>query len=535
MTLFGTQKRKRWQVASRRVSESREDQLLRQQKFSNTLMRSCIILASIVFIEFMVIEGWLTNPALRILGPQTAAFALMIALVNVLGWIGLMQIFPETIDQVASFHRLIAILTAYVIIAKLLFLCGFPHLLAPMPLLAITATLMYSKHFAVYIVAGFSLLTGFMSAADMPTPAAAAGGAAGQCPLLDVPLTVALLLGGVGSVVATGRIRAQSQPVTIGFFAGLIHVAVISICNLLAGRVLEGASEGTPFWLLPIAFDPICGFGNGFLCGVTVTCLLPALERFFDVVTERRLRELADLSNELLRTFALRAPGSFTHSQNVANLASEAATAIGADALLTRVGAYYHDIGKLYKPEYFVENLPPGGVNPHDRLSPEMSRLVITSHVKDGLAIADDENLPPRVAAMIPMHHGTTVIQYFFQRAKEQAEAGGREDLDIELYRYPGPKPTFKEAAILMLADVVEAASRTVAEPTPPRLKDLIHAAVMKRLLDGELDDSEVTMRDLTRIEESFLRTLSTQIFHGRIPYPKTKERTRKTRTTQAE
>ncbi|HAK94865.1 MAG TPA: hypothetical protein DCM87_07635 [Planctomycetes bacterium] len=521
---LGTQRRKRWQRLSLGKLESREDQLLRQQKFSNTLSRSCIILAFILLVEFLVLEGWLRTPALRGLGLQTAALVLMVALVNVLGWIGLMQIFPQAIDAVASFHRLVGILVAYMLLAKFVFLFGFPHLLAPMPLLAITATLMYSKHLAVYLVAGFSLFTGFMSAVDLIPPPAGDAAAAPFFLPLDVPLTLALLLGGIGAVIATGRIRAQSQPITIGFFAGLLHVVVVSVCNLLAGRALEGLDAGEPFWRLPLVFDSLCGLANGFICGVAVTCLLPTLEYLFDVVTERRLRELADLSNELLRTFALRAPGSFTHAQNVAYLASEAAVAIGADALLTRVGAYYHDIGKLYKPEYFVENLSPGSPNPHDRLSPEMSRLVITSHVKDGLAIAEEENLPPKVAAMIPMHHGTTVIQYFYLRAKSQAEAGGREDLDIELYRYPGPKPTFKEAAILMLADLVEATSRTVAEPTPPRLKDMIHSGILKRLQDGELDDSEITMRELSRIEESFLRTLSTQIFHGRIPYPKTKE-----------
>ncbi len=521
---LGTQRRKRWQQLALGKTESREDQLLRQQKFSNTLSRSCIILAFILLVEFLVLEGWLRTPALSGLGPQTAVLALMIALVNVLGWLGLTQIFPRAIDGVASFHRLVGILAGYMLLAKLVFLFGLPHLLAPMPLLAITATLMYSKHLAVYLVAGCSLFTGFMSAVDLLPPLADPAAAAPPFAPLEVTLTLALLLGGIGVVITTGRIRAQSQPITIGIFAGLLHVAVVTICNLFAGRITEGLDAGESIWRIPLVFDSLCGLTNGLACGVAATGLLPTLERLFDVVTERRLRELADLSNELLRTFALRAPGSFTHSQNVAYLASEAAAAIGADALLTRVGAYYHDIGKLYKPEYFVENLSPGSPNPHDRLSPEMSRLVITSHVKDGLAIAEEENLPPKVAAMIPMHHGTTVIQYFYLRAKSQAEAGGREDIDIELYRYPGPKPTFKEAAILMLADFVEAASRTVAEPTPPRLKDMIHNGILTRLQDGELDDSEITLRELSRIEESFLRTLSTQIFHGRIPYPKSKE-----------
>ena len=306
---------------------------------------------------------------------------------------------------------------------------------------------------------------------------------------------------------------------------GLAAAAVIALNDFV------GASPPYPESYL----RPLFGFSNALMCGVIMTSILPALEHVFDIVTERRLRELADLSNELLKTFAMRAPGSFTHSQNVAHLASEAAAAIGADPLLARVGAYYHDIGKIFKPEYFVENTT-GGVNPHDRLSPEMSRLVIVSHVKDGLGIAEEEGLPPKVAAMIPMHHGTTVVTYFYRKAKDQADVGGRHDTDMESYRYPGPKPTFKEAGILMLADAVEAASRTVAEPTAPRLKSLVHELIFKRLREGELNDSELTMRDLWKIEESFLRTLSTQIFHGRIPYPKDpKESGENSRTRNAD
>jgi len=231
-------------------------------------------------------------------------------------------------------------------------------------------------------------------------------------------------------------------------------------------------------------------------------------------VTERRLLAFHDPSNQLLTVLRTQAPGTHTHSLRVADLASAAAEAIGADPLLSRVGAYYHDIGKLTKPEYFVENRD-SGFSIHDRLRPSMSKLIIISHVKEGVELAEEAKLPQKIVDMIPMHHGTTVVEYFFHKAKTEGDAS---EPEVE-YRYPGPRPRFREAGILMLADGVEATAKTIAEPNPSRFRDMVHGQMLKRLLDHQLDECDLTMRDLTRIEDSFVRTL-TFMYHGRIRYP---------------
>jgi putative nucleotidyltransferase with HDIG domain len=187
-----------------------------------------------------------------------------------------------------------------------------------------------------------------------------------------------------------------------------------------------------------------------------------------------------------------------------------------ADPLLCQVGAYYHDIGKIVKPEYFVENMGENrGI--HERLRPSMSKLIIISHVKEGIELAREDGLPDRIIDMIPMHHGTTVVEYFFHKARELSEGGSHES-EAE-YRYPGPKPRFKEAGILMLADTMEAVAKTIQEPSHARFQGMAHEIIQKRMLDGQLDECNLTMRDLNRIEESFARTL-TNMYHARIRYP---------------
>jgi hypothetical protein len=248
-----------------------------------------------------------------------------------------------------------------------------------------------------------------------------------------------------------------------------------------------------------------------------VTSLLPAIEGFFEIMTERRLLDLADPSNDLLRVLRERAPGTYQHTLGVAQIASNAAEAIGADRLLAEVGAYYHDIGKIFKPEYFVENMGEDKTI-HERLRPSMSKMVIISHVKDGIELGREAGLPERIVDMIPMHHGTTVVEYFFQKARR--ETGEEDEGPVETeYRYPGSKPRFREAGILMLSDMVEAIAKTETEPNPSRFRTMVHDQILKRLLDGQLDESDLTLNDLRVIEDSFVRTLTT-MYHGRIRYP---------------
>jgi hypothetical protein len=259
------------------------------------------------------------------------------------------------------------------------------------------------------------------------------------------------------------------------------------------------------------------GLINGIAAGVLITSALPFLEKWFDVLTEIRLMELSDTHRPLLNEFSLLAPGSFQHSLMVGQLAEEAASSIGANGLLCRVGALYHDIGKMMKPGYFVENMQ-GGENIHDRLSPEMSRLIIIAHVKDGMRIAEEEHLPMPIVDMIPMHHGTSVVEFFFQKRAQQVDEQ-EADRTREAFRYPGPKPTFREAGILMLADGVEASSRTLSDPTPTRVRQHVKNIIQARSLEEQLDECELTMSDLHRIEDAFVRVLSA-IHHGRVKYP---------------
>ncbi len=245
--------------------------------------------------------------------------------------------------------------------------------------------------------------------------------------------------------------------------------------------------------------------------------LLWVFERAFDVTTDLTLLELSDTNRPLLKEVSLRAPGTFNHSLQVANLAEAAADAVGANALLTRVGALYHDIGKMLKPEYFVENQRPGD-NPHDHLKPRMSALIIASHVKEGLEMGRQYRLPQRVLRFIPMHHGTTRIEYFYRKAIDQR---GPEEAPVQEseFRYPGPQPDSKETGILMLADSVEAASRSLSEPTHKRLETLIDMIFKARIEDGQLDQTLLTFRDLSVIKETFL-SLLVGIYHVRVKYP---------------
>ncbi len=265
----------------------------------------------------------------------------------------------------------------------------------------------------------------------------------------------------------------------------------------------------------------LCGYGlfNGFICTILTIGLLPIFESVFDVTTDITLLELSDLNHPLLKRLSLEAPGTYHHSIIVGNLAEAGAKAIGANTLLARVGAYYHDIGKVEKPEYFVENQM-GAKSKHEKLTPSMSALILESHVKEGAEMAEEVNLPQAVIDFIRQHHGTTVMSYFYNKALEQ---GAGQDLKDE-YRYPGPKPRSKETAVVMLADAVEAAARTLEDPKPARIKSLIKKIIESKLQAGELSDSDLTFKELSAVEQAFLPVLIS-IFHPRVEYPEPAEK----------
>ncbi|MBN1418103.1 MAG: HDIG domain-containing protein [Planctomycetes bacterium] len=538
MNWFGEKKRKRWQRATIGKIQSREDTLAREQALSNWIARTLVAATLTALVVLLVVAR--RQREIAAIGGRLplAMLAGLIVVGNACAWLGMIRFFPEVFRTVASFYRFAALIASFLLISKLVFFLGgliapdssAYKYLAPLPLLAPVLAMAYSHRVAVYVTVGAAGWLGLMS------PDFAAGVGAQGLPILpiDGSLTVASGLGGLVAITATGAVRTQSRPVAIGVYAGAAQFAAILAIRAMALSGNGGGSDALPGLrqVGTLLADPVTGLANGIVCGGILTCLLPSIERIFAVVTDRRLLELADPATELLRTLLLRAPGSFTHSQTVAHLAAEAAEAVGANPLLARVGSYYHDIGKILKPDYFIENIQTG-ISPHERLSPEMSRLVIISHVKDGVRIAEEEKLPPNVVDMIGMHHGTCVVEYFYAKAKSLR--GDQIEPDIESYRYPGPKPTFKEAAILMLADAVEAATRAIPEPTASRLIAKVEEITNRRLMEGQLDASELTMHDLRKITDSFIRTLSTQIFHGRIQYPKTSEGKRYARGAAAQ
>ncbi len=315
------------------------------------------------------------------------------------------------------------------------------------------------------------------------------------------PAALMLLGGALVWTFGAGRIRKRLWLFKVGFIAALVQLWLVIGTDLLV--LGELSKEGV--WAAV----------NGVATGAVLTALLPIIEYLFSVNTEISLLELSDLNQPLLRQLGLQAPGTYHHSLIVGSLAETAAEAVGADPLLARVGAYFHDIGKLQKPDYFVENEGAQGSR-HDQLSPSMSALIISAHVKDGVEMAEEYNLPRAVVDIIEQHHGTSLMEFFYQRSQE---TNGEAPPTEEMFRYPGPRPSTREAAIILIADAVEAASRTLPEPSPARLHALVHKLVMKKLLDGQLDDSPLTLTDLTKAEKSFVRVL-TAIFHSRVRYP---------------
>ncbi|MDX9912714.1 MAG: HDIG domain-containing protein [Phycisphaerales bacterium] len=343
----------------------------------------------------------------------------------------------------------------------------------------------------------------------------------------------------LGAMQAGLACIALDQPVgmllaaAMGIGTGVWHLREVRHRNNIIGMSLWGAlamglgvaivgfidRPTTLPALRQLAIDMGWAAAGPMIVGGIVLFILPVVERAFDIVTGMTLIELRDPKQPLLRRMQVRAPGTYNHSLNVASIAESAADAIGADGLLTYVGALYHDIGKMSKPEYFVENQS-GGPNKHDKLSPAMSLLVIVGHVKDGVEMAREEGLPRTIIHFIEAHHGTTLVEYFYHRARQAAEDAGAKDGPEEIdYRYPGPKPQRKEVAIVMLADTVESATRSMSDPTPARIDQLVRTIANKRLLDGQFDECDLTLKELHAIVESISKTVAS-IYHGRIAYP---------------
>lgn len=332
---------------------------------------------------------------------------------------------------------------------------------------------------------------------------------------------------GLTAVLATKRVSKRGRLLRAGFWVGLMALVV----DVGFGKIVMSglAFSDATAWTV---FGQACmlAVGTGLLTGLFVGGVLPLLEGLFGLTTEITWLELSDLNHPLLRKMQIEAPGTFHHSLIVASLAESAAEAIGANAVMSRVCSYFHDIGKLNKPGYFIENQ--GDANPHEGLTPTMSALIIVAHVKDGVDLAIKNKLNPRILEVIQEHHGDSLVYFFYRKAQERIQkheeevtngARNSDDLpkiDEKSFRYPGPIPQSRESGIISLADAVESASRTISKPSPSRIRALVDEIVFKRVRDGQLDACGLTMSELTKIRKVFSSTLRSML-HARIEYPK--------------
>lgn len=322
-----------------------------------------------------------------------------------------------------------------------------------------------------------------------------------------------LLLAAIGGIAAARGVHSCAKRNDI-YWAG-VRTGAVNAAVLLAVTFLR-PSEDTSV-LMMLAWNLPLGFTGGVLSSLITMSLIPFFESVFSYTTDVKLLELSSLNHPIMKKMIVKAPGTYHHSLVVGSMCEAAAEAIGANPLLAKVMAYYHDIGKMEHAQYFIENQRPG-INPHDHISPYMSRTILVAHVKDGAEMAFEHKLGGPITDGILQHHGTTLINYFYNRALDSQD----EDIDTvheEDFRYPGPKPQFKEAALLMLADSIEAAARSIDEPTAGRLTSLVRNIIQSKFIDGQLEECDLTLKDLSVIEETYRRVIL-GIYHQRIDYP---------------
>jgi cyclic-di-AMP phosphodiesterase PgpH len=304
-----------------------------------------------------------------------------------------------------------------------------------------------------------------------------------------------------GSILLVNHARKRAQVIRAGAIAGLLQ--------LISLIFLEHLWVNHPQRYMIIAI-------NGLLSGVITLGILPFFEYLLQTVTNISLLELADFNHPILQRMVLEAPGTYHHSLIVGNLADTACSVVGANGLLARIGAYYHDIGKLQKPDYFIENQDIKK-NIHDELTPTMSKLIIMNHIKEGLELAKKYSLSPVLWDFIQRHHGNSLVYYFYRRALEGKEEN--QEVSEEGFRYPGPKPNTNETAIVLLADSVEAATRGLKTPTPDKIEETVHKVINNKFIDGQLDECDLTLKDIDKISSVFCKIL-VGIYHSRVNYP---------------
>ena len=406
--------------------------------------------------------------------------------------------------------RLLLLMVATIGLAYYAFRDQWRTELVPLVVASITMAVVYGRELALLLMAAVCLSVTLLLGADLSN-------------------LVTMAAACTSCVLLTGRIRTRTHLLFVGCVSAAITMATVVGVGIVTGQTLSAGAPGAALepMIRSRLFDRIFSdlIGEAGWSGVCIVIsalvmygLLPLVERGFNIQTDLSLMELGDASHPLLRRLAQRAPGTYNHSINVASIAEAAADSIGANGLLVRVGAYFHDIGKMFKPEYFIENQ--SGANQHDHLQPAMSTLVIIAHVKDGADLARNHSLPPTIIDFILQHHGTTCVEYFYREAAKRSESSpNRESVSDKDFRYPGPKPQTLESAVLMLADTVESASRSLVDPTPARIQHLVDSIAQKKVGDGQFDECGLTFTQLHRIRTSLVKSLTAN-YHSRIKYP---------------
>ena len=434
--------------------------------------------------------GLLEEPGTR-WEPLLGAGLLNVMLLSVFGL--LVLFFRREVYANVRWVLLLAILSlAYFGVAALIAKNDLPAELLPISFVALVTAVLWDGRMALVMVMVLSVVT-------VAQPAFA-----------GFPSLATTLVGGSAAALSVRAVRRRVQT--------WIFVAIIAsaYAGVLLSLALLGGREPGQLWVALAA-----AIGNAILSSVLAMGFVPVFEFFTRITTDQTLLEWADPNRSLLKRLSMEAPGTYAHTINVANLAESACNAIGANGLLCRVGLYYHDVGKMLKPHYFVENQPDGR-NPHERLKPDVSAAIVKEHVVEGLRMARAAKVPEIVAAFIPEHHGTQPIGFFYDQAKDEY---GVDDVDPEDYTYPGPRPQSKETAIAMLADSVESASMALQDPTSERIQELIRSIVASKMQDNQLDESPITLRDIAQVEEQFVKVLSS-VYHHRIDYPQTRHLT---------
>ena len=435
-------------------------------------------------------RGMLENGSVR-WRPLMGAGLLNLLLLSVLG---LLVLFfrPEVYRNLRWVLMLAILALAYFGVAIAIAGNDLPPELLPIAFVALATAVLWDGRMALVMVMVLAVLTAAQPAFD------------------SFQVLATTLVGGSAAALSVRAVRRRAQTwIFVAIIAGA-YAAVLTAFWMLGEREPE---------TLMVALS--AAGGNAILSSVLAMGFVPVFELFTGITTDQTLLEWADPNRSLLKRLSMEAPGTYAHTINVANLAESACNTIGANGLLCRVGLYYHDVGKMLKPYYFVENQP-DGLNPHDRLKPETSAAIVKEHVVEGLRLAREAKVPEMVAAFIPEHHGTQRIGFFYEKAKEEHGEGR---LNPEDFQYPGPKPQSKETAIAMLADSVESATRALKDPTTERIRELIRSLVAARMAGGQLDESPITLREIAQVEEQFVKVLAS-VYHHRLDYPQTRHLT---------